>query len=55
MAGSRPLAQVRVVRDGREALISVMDVVVGDVMLIETGDILPADGLLFSAPTGDIR
>lgn len=37
---------VRVRRDGRETLVSVYDLVVGDVVLVETGDIVPADGLL---------
>ena len=39
--------QVRVVRDGTEARVSTYDLVVGDVVLVETGDIIPADGVLF--------
>ncbi len=39
-------AQVRVVRDGQEARISIYDLLVGDVVLVETGDIIPADGVL---------
>lgn len=39
--------QVRVVRDSKERSISTFDLLVGDVVMVETGDILPADGLLF--------
>ena len=42
-------AQVRVVRGGKERSISTYDLLVGDVLLIDTGDILPADGLLFES------
>jgi hypothetical protein len=38
--------QVRVVRQGAEASVSCHDLLVGDVVLLEAGDILPADGLL---------
>lgn len=41
--------QVRVVRGGQERTISTYDLLVGDVLLIDTGDILPADGLLFES------
>ena len=34
-------------RDGATQQISVYDLLVGDVMLVETGDILAADGVLF--------
>lgn len=43
------MAQVRVVRGGKERSISTYDLLVGDVLLIDTGDILPADGLLFES------
>jgi calcium-translocating P-type ATPase len=39
---------VKVKRDGRVAPISVHDLVVGDIVLIETGDRSPADGVLLS-------
>lgn len=39
--------QVRVVRGGQEQEISTFELLVGDVVLVETGDILPADGILF--------
>ena len=41
------LRQVRVIRGGREVGISTYDLLVGDVLLVATGDILAADGLLF--------
>lgn len=37
---------VRVVRDGREQMLSSAEVLVGDVLCIETGDKLMADGYL---------
>ena len=40
---------MRVVRGGKERTISTYDLLVGDVLLIDTGDILPADGLLFES------
>lgn len=39
---------VKVVRDGREQLINVHDVVVGDVVLLEPGEIIPCDGVFLS-------
>jgi Ca2+-transporting ATPase len=39
----------KVIRDGEVQLISQKDVVVGDILLIETGDKLPADGRLFES------
>ena len=45
--------QVTVVRNGQTEEISTADLLVGDVMLMDTGDILPADGLLFQG--NDIR
>lgn len=38
--------KVKVVRDGRVQLIARRDVVVGDTVIIETGDEVPADGIL---------
>ncbi|GAB4821345.1 hypothetical protein N2152v2_008391 [Parachlorella kessleri] len=38
--------KVRAIRDGRERRMSVFDVLVGDLLLVETGDILPVDGVL---------
>jgi Ca2+-transporting ATPase len=40
--------QVRVIRSGAELTISCFDLLVGDVLLVESGDILPADGLLYA-------
>lgn len=45
--------QVTVVRNGEAQEINTSEAVVGDVMLLNTGDILPADGLLFEG--NDIR
>lgn len=36
---------VKVIRDGQEQIINVKDVVVGDIALLEPGEILPVDGL----------
>lgn len=41
--------KVRVVRGGTERSISTYDLLVGDVLVVDTGDILPADGLLFES------
>lgn len=41
---SRP--QVRAIRNGREVELPVRDVLVGDLLLVETGDILCTDGIL---------
>lgn len=38
--------QVRAIRNGREVELPVRDVLVGDLLLVETGDILCTDGLL---------
>lgn len=43
-----PPCQVRVVRGGVELMLSCFDLLVGDVLLVEAGDILPADGLLYA-------
>ena len=40
--------QVKAVRSGRSVLISVFDVMVGDVLHLESGDSIPADGVLIS-------
>ena len=39
--------QVNVIRDGAQQLISVKEVVVGDTIVLSTGDILCADGLVY--------
>ncbi|KAH7379914.1 putative calcium-transporting ATPase 2 [Cadophora sp. MPI-SDFR-AT-0126] len=41
-------AQTRVVRSGKAVLIPKFDVLVGDIVLFEPGDIIPADGILVS-------
>lgn len=38
--------QVKVIRGGVQSLVSVYDLLAGDVVTLETGDIIPADGLL---------
>ncbi len=45
--------QMTVVRNGEAQEINTSEAVVGDVMLLSTGDILPTDGLLFEG--NDIR
>ena len=40
------LPQVRALRQGREVELPVREVLVGDLLLVETGDILCTDGLL---------
>jgi len=40
--------EVNVVRDGEERTISVLDLVVGDIMVLREGEILPVDGLYVS-------
>lgn len=37
---------VRVLRDGLKQQVSIFELVVGDVLLLDPGDVLPADGLL---------
>ncbi|KAK4052003.1 plasma membrane calcium [Microbotryomycetes sp. JL221] len=39
---------VKVLRDGQEKLMSVYDVVTGDVLFVEPGEIIPVDGLFLS-------
>lgn len=39
---------VKVIRDGSEKLMSVYDVLVGDVLIIEPGEIIPVDGVMIS-------
>lgn len=38
-----------VIRDGKEVLLSAKDLVVGDVMILSTGDMVPGDGRLLQA------
>ena len=40
--------EVKVIRSGRTVKISVYDVLVGDVMILEQGDVIPADGIFIS-------
>ena len=40
--------QVKAIRSGKSTLISVFDVMVGDVLHLESGDAVPADGILIS-------
>ncbi len=40
------MAQVRAIRRGREQAVPVRDVLVGDLLLVEAGAILCADGML---------
>ncbi|MCM1078675.1 MAG: calcium-translocating P-type ATPase, PMCA-type [Bacteroidales bacterium] len=41
--------QVKVIRNGRVCLVARKDIVVGDTVLVETGDEIPADGVLDSS------
>ena len=40
--------KVKVIRDGEQSLISIYDIVVGDVVFVSVGDVIPADGILVS-------
>lgn len=40
---------VKVIRDGNITLVERRDIVVGDIVMIETGDEVPADGVLLDA------
>ena len=40
--------QVKAIRSGKSVLLSVFDVMVGDVLHLESGDSIPADGILIS-------
>ncbi|KAI8806543.1 hypothetical protein BJ742DRAFT_680028, partial [Cladochytrium replicatum] len=41
----RSLVTVKVIRDGQQVVIPAKDLVVGDVCIVEAGDVLPADGI----------
>jgi hypothetical protein len=45
------LSQVTVLRDAEVQDISIFDLLVGDVMLFETGDIMPADAVIITGNT----
>lgn len=45
---------VKALRDGVTVEISSKDVVVGDVILLEPGDKIPADGILLSSDAGGV-
>lgn len=48
-------AQVRARRDGREVILNVTQLLVGDVLLLEAGDVIPADAVLVdSCATGQL-
>ena len=40
--------QARVIRDGHNAMVSVFDIQVGDILSLEPGDLLPVDGVIVS-------
>jgi len=45
--------EVQVIRDGEKTQVSIFELVVGDIVVVTTGEIVPADGLLiegFSKP-----
>lgn len=48
LARLRDDRSVRVLRGGHEASASVFDLVVGDVLMLDAGDVLPADGVLLA-------
>jgi Ca2+-transporting ATPase len=39
---------VKAIRSGKEMMISIFDITVGDILLVEPGDSVPADGVLIS-------
>ncbi|KAJ3261272.1 hypothetical protein HDU77_000900, partial [Chytriomyces hyalinus] len=41
--------KVKGVRDGRTQLLSIYDIVVGDILLLEPGDVITADGIIVSS------
>ncbi|RHZ80355.1 hypothetical protein Glove_137g68 [Diversispora epigaea] len=41
--------EVKVIRDGKESLLSVHQVLVGDILKLEPGDIIPCDGVIIEA------
>jgi len=45
---SRGLAQTKVIRDAQTVQVDNSDIMVGDVVLIDTGDVIPADGVFIS-------
>ncbi|GIQ90038.1 hypothetical protein KIPB_012683, partial [Kipferlia bialata] len=45
---------VRVVRDGEHMDVSIFDLVVGDIVLLSTGEAIPADGVLVTAPSNTV-
>ena len=48
---SLQVPQVRVVRDGSVSLVPAVEVVPGDIVLLEAGDIVPADGRIIRSAT----
>jgi len=47
--------KIKVIRNGEQTLVSVYDLLVGDVLFLTIGDIIPADGLLISGHGTNIR
>ena len=45
------MPQAKVVRDGSLALVPAVDVVPGDIVQVEAGDIVPADGRILHSAT----
>lgn len=45
---------LQVIRDGKEQLVSNLDVVVGDVMVLDTGDKIVADGYVITVSCGRV-
>lgn len=39
---------MKAIRSGKEMMISIFDITVGDILLVEPGDSVPADGVLIS-------
>ena len=47
--------QVRVLRDGQISLVPALDVVPGDIVAVEAGDIVPADGRIIRSATLEVQ
>lgn len=51
---SKTLSVAKVIRDGKVEEIQIMKLLVGDIITVETGDVIPADGILISGFNVDL-